>query len=155
VTEISADLFEKLREDEEFIVSRGRRDGDELPVLLVTPTSEPSPPASLRLLQRVCTLRDDLDSSWAARPVEMVEVDGRKALLIEDPGGEFLDGLIGRPLAVPEFLRLAIGIATALSGLHGRGLVHKDVKPANLLVKIGTGESWLTWPIWRRSKPGG
>jgi len=144
VTEISADLFEKLREDEEFIVSRGRRDGDELPVLLVTPTSEPSPPASLRLLQRVCTLRDDLDSSWAARPVEMVEVDGRKALLIEDPGGEFLDGLIGRPLAVPEFLRLAIGIATALSGLHGRGLVHKDVKPANLLVKIGTGESWLT-----------
>ncbi|MGO8565244.1 hypothetical protein ACC743_38295, partial [Rhizobium ruizarguesonis] len=36
------------------------------------------------------------------------------------------------------FLRLGIGIASALRGAHHRGLVHKDIKPANILV-TGTG----------------
>jgi serine/threonine protein kinase len=41
-------------------------------------------------------------------------------------------------------LRLAIGIATALGKLHQRGLVHKDIKPANILVNGTTGEVRLT-----------
>jgi serine/threonine protein kinase len=40
-------------------------------------------------------------------------------------------------------LRLAIGIAVALRGLHERGLIHKDLKPANILVEPDTGRAWL------------
>lgn len=36
-----------------------------------------------------------------------------------------------------------IGMAKALGGLHGKGLVHKDVKPPNLIVNPATGEAWL------------
>ena len=67
-----------------------------------------------------------------------------RRLVVEDPGGQFLDELIVGPLAVPDFLRLAIGIAKALGCLHARGLVHKDVKPANIIVKAEPGEVWLT-----------
>ena len=42
-----------------------------------------------------------------------------------------------------RFLRFAIGIATALSGLHEKGLIHKDVKPANVLVSPATGRARL------------
>jgi PAS domain S-box-containing protein len=143
VTEIFADSFEKLRE-EEYLISRGIRAVDGLPVLLLTPSFELPLSAGLVPLQRALTLCDHLDSSWAARPLELVEIRGRPALLTEDPGGEFLDGLIGRPLPIPEFLPLATGIAAALGGLHRQSLVHKDVKPANLIVKVGTGEAWLT-----------
>jgi PAS domain S-box-containing protein len=140
----STDLFEKIWEDREFFISRGRRDGDGLPVLLLVPSSDSSLSASPTLLRQACALRDELHSSWAARPLDLVEFRGQTALLSEDPGGEFLDGLVGEPLAVPEFLRLAIGIVAAVGHLHGRGLIHQDIKPANLLVNASTGEAWLT-----------
>src|SRR5438128_7902927 len=38
-----------------------------------------------------------------------------------------------------QFLRLAIGLAGALRELHARNLIHKDVKPANVLVDTRTG----------------
>jgi len=39
-----------------------------------------------------------------------------------------------------QFLRLAVGLATALGGLHRRELIHKDVKPTNVLVNPATGQ---------------
>jgi PAS domain S-box-containing protein len=65
-------------------------------------------------------------------------------LVLEDPGGVPLDGLLGRPLELPRFLRLAAAISAALSKLHRRSLIHKDIKPANILVDCATGDVWLT-----------
>jgi serine/threonine protein kinase len=63
--------------------------------------------------------------------------------VLEDPGGETLDRFPPGPMEMTRFLRFAIGIATALSGLHEKGLIHKDVKPANVLVSPATGRARL------------
>jgi serine/threonine protein kinase len=68
----------------------------------------------------------------------------RTVLELEDPGGVPLDQLLGQPLDVAFSLRLAIGLLTAIDHLHQRGIVHKDVKPANILIKSVTGQVWLT-----------
>ena len=70
--------------------------------------------------------------------------NGRLTLLSEDPGGEPLLRLLGRPWEITSFLRFAIGLAAALARLHGRGLIHKDIKPANILVNNATWTVWLT-----------
>ena len=59
-------------------------------------------------------------------------------------GGEPLDRLHGGPMEVGRFLRLAIAVTSALGKLHQRGLVHKDIKPANILLNEATGEVRLT-----------
>jgi PAS domain S-box-containing protein len=136
--------IEMLGGDSEFEVSR-IRSGNGLPTrILVLPIREQSVPASVAKLENSFALRDKLDAAWAARPVEWVKFRGRLALVMEDPGGEFLDKKIDGPLAVSDFLRLAIGIASSLAALHGKGLVHKDVKPANIIANVRSGEIWLT-----------
>jgi predicted ATPase/signal transduction histidine kinase/GAF domain-containing protein len=142
--EFSPGLFETVREDRELTISRGKLDRDGLPVLLVVLRPGSSVPAGRALLRQACALRSELDPSWAARPLELVEVHGQTALLIEDPGGAFLDRLLGAPLAVPEFLALALGITKSVGHLHARGFIHQDIKPANLLVSAASGETWLT-----------
>jgi len=62
----------------------------------------------------------------------------------QDFGGRPLEGLLGAPMEPETFLRLAIGIASALDEVHQRGLVHRDVKPANILVNPASGEVRIT-----------
>jgi serine/threonine protein kinase len=64
-------------------------------------------------------------------------------LVLEDPGGVPLDQLLGQPLDVTGWLRLAIGLSATVAQLHQRGVIHKDIKPPNVLVNSVTGQCWL------------
>ncbi len=112
-------------------------------VLIVTAADERSTPAGFPRFNE-CTLRDELDPAWAARPLELQREGGRTMLLLEDPGGEPLARRIGAPMEIGGFLRLAIDIAATLGKAHRSGLVHKDVKPANILVDCADGGARLT-----------
>src|SRR5277367_1373846 len=139
----SGHAHEIVWEDGEFVLCRGVWDGEPLPLLAIAPSSGEPSPETLARLQHAYALREELDPAWAARPVRLEPHQGRLTLLSEDPGGEPLLRLLGQPLAITAFLRLAIGIATALAYLHQRGLIHKDIKPANVLVNSATGHVWL------------
>ena len=134
-------------EDGERVFCRAWRvgiDGSRGSVLVALPAEDHPPPAVLDRLAHEYELRDELDATWAARPLALTREGGRTALLLEDPGGEPLERLIGAPMEAGRFLRLAIGIAAALGKAHQRGLVHKDIKPANILVNCADGRTRLT-----------
>ena len=146
--ELSEYLLEPLRQDAEFILYRGRhrRPGEVNPPtkLLVTPLAEHPALASLRRMEQEYSLRAELDPGWAAQPLALVSHQGRTMLVLADPGGEPLDRLLGSPLELTRFLRLAVRLSAALDRLHGRGLIHKDIKPAHVLVHGTSGQVWLT-----------
>jgi serine/threonine protein kinase len=144
VTTSSGHAHEILWEDGELVLSRSVWDGKPFPLLATMPSSTQPLLEILARLQHAYALREELDPTWAARPVRLGSHQGRLTLLSEDPGGEPLLRLLGQPLAVTAFLHLAIGVASALAHLHQRGLIHKDIKPANILVNSVTGHAWLT-----------
>src|SRR5271169_985814 len=139
----SGHAHEIVWEDGEFVLCRGVWDGEPLPLLAIVPSSAEPSPETLARLHHAYALREELDPAWAARPVRLEPRQGRLSLLSEDPGGEPLLKLMGRPWEIAAFLHLAIGIATALARVHQRGLIHKDIKPANVLVNSATGQVWL------------
>jgi PAS domain S-box-containing protein len=136
-----------LWEDGERVFRRGWRLDDnskQRAVLIVLPAADQPSRSSLDRLTHEYELKDELDGAWAARPLELVRDAGRTMLVLDDAGGEPLERLLGAPMDVGRFLRLAVGIADALGKLHQRGLVHKDVKPANILINGATGVVRLT-----------
>ena len=136
-----------LWEDGERVFSRGWRlddNGNRLAVLLVAPAADHPSPSRLDRLTHEYELKDELDRAWAARPLALMRDAGRTVLVLDDVGGEPLDRLHGGPMEVGRFLRLAIAVTSALGKLHQRGLVHKDIKPANILLNEATGEVRLT-----------
>ncbi|GAA2682947.1 hypothetical protein GCM10010412_068430 [Nonomuraea recticatena] len=64
--------------------------------------------------------------------------DGRRVsfLVMEFIDGESLDRLLRRSALTPEeTMRLVAEVADALAAAHEQGIVHRDVKPANLMIR--------------------
>src|SRR6516162_8363180 len=136
-----------LWEDGERVFSRGWRlddHGNRLAVLLVAPAADHPSPSRVDRLTHEYELKDELDRAWAARPLALMRDAGRTVLVLDDPGGEPLDRLLGGPMEVGRFLRLAIAVTSVLGKLHQRGLIHKDIKPANILTNSAMDRVWLT-----------
>jgi hypothetical protein len=125
--------FEVLWKDGDRVFCKGRHEGTEgdwRAVLVVAPVAGEPTPGSLNRLINEYGLRDELDEAWAARPLALVRERGRTMLVLNDPGGEPIERLLGAPMEVGKFLQLAIALSVALRQLHARGLIHKDIKPA-------------------------
>jgi PAS domain S-box-containing protein len=136
-------MLELLWEDGERAFYRMQRPGNQSAVLAVRFAAQHFIPASLDRLAHEYSLREELESAWAARPLEVVHEGGQPLLLLEDGGGVPLSRLLGEPIETGHFLHLAIRIAAALAKVHQRNLLHKDLKPANILVSAN-GEVRLT-----------
>ncbi|WP_028215286.1 AAA family ATPase [Paraburkholderia mimosarum] len=133
-----------LWEDDERTFCRvGSPDGTDS-VLVVRSAEEHPSTALLERLTHEFALKEQLNSAWAVRPIKLMREDGRIALVLEDRGGEPLERLVGAPIGLERALHLAVQIASALGKLHQCGLVHKDLKPAHILVDCTDNQPRLT-----------
>ena len=122
---------------------RGARDAGS-PILVVELQERTASAEAVQRLEWEYALRAELDPAWAARPVALIRDHGRISLGLEDPGGEPLDQLCGQAWPIAVFLQIAISLAAALRGVHDRGLVHRDINPANILVDVAGAGVRLT-----------
>jgi predicted ATPase/signal transduction histidine kinase len=139
--------MQPLWEDGERVFCRAAHDipgSDRRSFIVVIPAAENPTTVILDRLAHEYSLRDHLDAPWAVRPLDLVHERGRTMLVLDDPGGRPLSRLLGSPMELGSFLRLAESLAATLLGLHERGLIHKDINPANILVDDSTSQVWLT-----------
>ncbi|MFJ8082191.1 serine/threonine-protein kinase [Streptomyces sp. NPDC096205] len=81
-----------------------------------------------------------LDHPHIVPVFEAGETDGVLYIAMRYVSGSDLRHLLDRegPLPLPAALRIAAQVASALDAAHEHGLVHRDVKPGNILVARGT-----------------
>jgi len=139
--------LELLRKGADFSLYRGWHTIKSLPVLVVSLDGEQSSPQAIRRQEHEYSLAAELDPSWAAKPLELICQESCTSIVLMDPGGEPLDLVLdrekGHSFDLTRFLRIAIGMARSLGKMHRQGLIHKDIKPANVLVSEN-GSAWFT-----------
>jgi hypothetical protein len=62
-------------------------------------------PETLKRMEHEYALREELDSSWAVRPLAIARHWDRTVLVLEDPCGEPLDQMVGQPMDLGFSLR--------------------------------------------------
>ena len=113
----------------------------ERPVALKEVTFAVDLTAEERTILRERTMREAraaarLDHPCVTTVFDVVEEDGRPWLVMEHVSARSLQEIIEErgPLAPAAVARIGLDVLAALEAAHGAGIVHRDVKPANVLV---------------------
>ena len=89
VVQLSEYSLDRLRDDGELVLYRAHAKQTERPsVLLLTPASTRPSPETLKKINHEYSLRSELDSAFAVRPLALSERSARMALVLENPGGK-------------------------------------------------------------------
>nr|QKW93915.1 serine/threonine protein kinase [Vitiosangium cumulatum] len=119
------------------------READGLQVIIKTPMAPvPEPREHDRYRREFGILERLRDVRGVARPLACEWLHERPVLLLEKVQGEPLSESVGQPLEVSRFLGLVISLASTLAEVHCRNVIHKDIKPSNIIVEP-SGEARL------------
>ena len=92
------------------------------------------PDAQRRLRHEVAVLERLRGVDGLAQLVEAPRYPG--SIVMADAGGVSLAGL-AKPLPVDELIGPAVELARAVAGMHRRGVMHRDITPANVVISDG------------------
>ncbi|WAS89871.1 AAA family ATPase [Nannocystis punicea] len=131
-------LREKIEETATFTVYRARRDSDGAAVLLKFLRTEGSTGAEVARFKHEYERIARLASPRLVAAYGVEELAGASIVVLEDFSGTDLAQLLAaRPshrLSLLEALDLAVALAEGLAAVHAAGLIHRDLRPQNVLV---------------------
>jgi predicted ATPase/signal transduction histidine kinase/tRNA A-37 threonylcarbamoyl transferase component Bud32 len=129
------------------IVCRGIREQDQKSVIIKLMRNEYPTFNEIAQFRNQYTISKNLNLTGIVKPYSLETYRNGYALILEDFGGISLkDALLficekgKNPNFLDRFFHIAIEITSTLEGMHRNRVIHKDIKPANILINPSTLE---------------
>ncbi len=139
VTIAGYQIIEQLYSGSRTQVYRAVRQGDRLPVVIKLLKQEYPTFSELVQFRNQYAIAKNLDIPRIIKPYTLEPDRNGYALVMEDFGGISLREFTqGRPLTLEQFFAIALQLIDTLHQLHQQRVIHKDIKPANILIHPDT-----------------
>ncbi|WP_329608328.1 AAA family ATPase [Nostoc sp. CMAA1605] len=140
-------ITEQIYVSSKSLVYRAIREQDKKSVILKLMRSEYPTFNEIAQFRNQYTLTKNLQLPGIVKPLSLENYHNSYVLVMEDFQGISLkewqksqQKSQKNPISLDEFFHIAIAIATILDGLHHERIIHKDIKPANILINPTTNE---------------
>jgi predicted ATPase/signal transduction histidine kinase/tRNA A-37 threonylcarbamoyl transferase component Bud32 len=140
-------ILEQIYCGSKTLVYRGIREQDQIPVVMKLIRSEYPTFSEIAQFRNQYTITKNLNLPGIVQPLCLENYRNGYALIMQDFGGISLKDLVRHNkvlqesgFTLKEFFPIAIAIASTLEGLHRNRIIHKDIKPANILINPSTLE---------------
>ncbi|MEG4218800.1 AAA family ATPase [Microcoleus sp. Pol14C6] len=121
------------------LVYRAIRIADGLPVIIKLMKRQYPTFSELVQFRNQYSIAKNLDIAGIAKPYSLEPYHNGYALVMEDFGGISLEKFTQKnPLSLDEFLQIALSLTDIVHCIHQQRVIHKDIKPANILIHPDT-----------------
>jgi len=128
-----------IYESDRTLVYRACHEEDGRSVVIKVMSNEYPSFAELVRFRNQYAIVKNLEIEGIIKPYALERYDNRYALIMEDVGGISLDEYKQKnALNLGQFLDIAVQLADILHQLHQKNIIHKDIKPANILIHQST-----------------
>ena len=139
------EILEKIYEGSRTVVYRGEKYEDRQPVIIKVIKDDYPSLEQITNLRQEFLLTQNLDCEGIVKTYSLENYQHSLALILEDFGGQsFYDFMAAKTLSLIEFLKVAIALSDTLIYLHQVPIIHKDIKPSNIIINPATGKVKLT-----------
>ncbi|MEG4090034.1 AAA family ATPase [Microcoleus sp. Pol12B4] len=141
ITIFGYNLSEAIYESVNTIIYRGTKDIDRTSAIIKTFKAEHPTIEEISRLRHEHKILRHLDCEGIVKPIALENYHNGLALIVENFSGQSLkDFLNNQPLAINAFIKIGIQLATTVGDIHQSNVIHKDIKPQNILINPETKE---------------
>lgn len=137
-------LRELLHQGPKSEIHRATRLADGRRVVLKIPHDDGNRHQRLAELRHEFHVATRVKGPGVIEALELIEDADRPFLVFEDIDGVSLTRAFPSKVGASTFFPIALQICDALAGIHARGVIHKDIKPQNIIINPQTGQVKLT-----------
>src|SRR4028119_743985 len=123
------------------VIYRASKEPEHICVIIKTLKAEYPTIEELTKLRHEFKILQPLDIDGILKPISLESYQNGLALILPDFKGEALTSFFSvQALELSKFLQIGIQLASTLAQLHQNNIIHKDIKPHNILINSTTGQ---------------